>query len=680
MKTSRTIATLVSIANFVSLAKANSQCSFAQPLNNASCDPVISSTALFNKRKIEKGEYICTENKIFQFGLTNDGVLSICKNGTRVWSLGSNIKSANHVFFQKSGNLVLYTSSDVALWDTSTGGNMNSKLRLSDDGTLTLTNMRNKILWSVQPDISIQQPPPPISAPIHTPSISVPTPTPPTPPSPPSQPVVPITPPTPLVPTITAPTQPSFPSFPSSPSRPTTVLIPTYIPPAPSSSLNKCQFSSNPIESKACNYEISNSMSARERTLARGDFICSKDERYRFGVTIDGTLSICEGEERLWSEESTRNKVSFTTLHKNGNFVLYNSATQSIWETETFKNSYAVITISNNGKATLSNGVKTLWAATTVYPTPQPTPMDPLLKCEFDPELLDELTCDGMLTPDMPNSIRRMFVGEFICSPNKDFFFGMTLDNYLAICESGKKVWKAGPFSGKELHAHFKTNGNLAVYTTVDRDDPLWQVLFRSGTNEYTNSVLKLQDDGVLKIISAENEVVWERTPEEGPRTNRPTISPAPTEAPITSRPTVSHAPVGSYTYKPGELQYNEELGIYLSVGLTGRLIAETGQRVQYWWGGRSMMKFHDQPDAGGCFDAEDGGWHYMSNSEVGDGEDPDGGVGRIKFNSNGDVVEYKMVLQGTRMNCGSGFTPWDSYITCEEFRGGENRPAGMYG
>lgn len=66
-----------------------------------------------------------------------------------------------------------------------------------------------------------------------------------------------------------------------------------------------------------------------------------------------------------------------------------------------------------------------------------------------------------------------------------------------------------------------------------------------------------------------------------------------------------------------------------------------------------------------------------MSNAEIGDGGDPDGGVGRIKFNSKGDVLEYKMVLQGTRMNCGSGYTPWSTYISCEEFRGGENRPAG---
>eukprot|EP00594_Rhizosolenia_setigera_P019897 CAMPEP_0178978540 /NCGR_PEP_ID=MMETSP0789-20121207/25238_1 /TAXON_ID=3005 /ORGANISM="Rhizosolenia setigera, Strain CCMP 1694" /LENGTH=309 /DNA_ID=CAMNT_0020668335 /DNA_START=1173 /DNA_END=2098 /DNA_ORIENTATION=+ len=291
-------------------------------------------------------------------------------------------------------------------------------------------------------------------------------------------------------------------------------------------------------------------------------------------------------------------------------------------------------------------------------PTPGPTPMDPLIKCEFDPDLMKDPTCRDTLTPDLPNSERRMYVGQFMCSPNKDFLFGMTLDGYLAICEGNKKVWKAGPWESQRLHAHFKTNGNLAVYTTEDRKDNSWDVLFRSKTNEYENSVLTLQDDGVVKITSTDNNVVWKAEPEEGPKSSFPTISPPPTVSPTLSfKPTVSHAPIGSYTYRPGELKYDADLGIYLSVGLKGRLIAETGNRVNYWWGGRSLTAFHDQPDAGGCFEAEDGGWYYMSNAEIGDGEDPDGGVGRIKFNSNGDVVEYKMVLQGTRMNCGSGFT-----------------------
>ena len=51
-------------------------------------------------------------------------------------------------------------------------------------------------------------------------------------------------------------------------------------------------------------------------------------------------------------------------------------------------------------------------------------------------------------------------------------------------------------------------------------------------------------------------------------------------------------------------------------------------------------------------------------------GKSPDGGVGRITFDSIGWVTEYKRVLTNTRRNCGAGSTPWGTFISCEEYNG----------
>lgn len=51
-----------------------------------------------------------------------------------------------------------------------------------------------------------------------------------------------------------------------------------------------------------------------------------------------------------------------------------------------------------------------------------------------------------------------------------------------------------------------------------------------------------------------------------------------------------------------------------------------------------------------------------MSNSE-----ESTGGVGAITFNSDGNVIDYEMVLEGTRQNCGGGKTYWGTWVSCEE-------------
>jgi len=125
------------------------------------------------------------------------------------------------------------------------------------------------------------------------------------------------------------------------------------------------------------------------------------------------------------------------------------------------------------------------------------------------------------------------------------------------------------------------------------------------------------------------------------------------------TRPIVSKHP-----YIPGILTVNEN-GLVLSKGLTSRKIAQSGQKVTYHNGKKSSRAFHVLPDAGAAFPAPDGGFVYVTNSE--DRRSNKGGVGAIRFDKNGNVVDYRMILTGTTANCGGGKTPWNTWVSCEE-------------
>jgi len=161
------------------------------------------------------------------------------------------------------------------------------------------------------------------------------------------------------------------------------------------------------------------------------------------------------------------------------------------------------------------------------------------------------------------------------------------------------------------------------------------------------------------------------------PPTPKPSPRPFATLPPVkldTAEPTTGEGSVPptdeNVTFRRGDLSKNiRRLGIRVARGMSVRVVATANERINFANGDMSSLPFHGAPDGAAVFAWEDGGHVYVSNS---DRQNKRGGVYAMYFDKQGDVVDYKMLLSDTTRNSSGGKTPFNTWLSCEEYAQGQ--------
>lgn len=97
--------------------------------------------------RLNAGQSITSPNGVYTLIMQTDGNLVLRTATTALWA-SNTVSTGSFMKFQGEGNLVVYSSSNAAVWASSGGGYPCARLQLQNDGNLVIVSGDNVAVWA----------------------------------------------------------------------------------------------------------------------------------------------------------------------------------------------------------------------------------------------------------------------------------------------------------------------------------------------------------------------------------------------------------------------------------------------------------------------------------------------------------------------------------------------------